>query len=1197
MQTTSVPNWAGFTAKLPVISGATGKTAWAGGFVSLLERALCECLLEPIRWDSVLESFPGLMRSKGVDSIALTPIATNLEQSMSSGLNEVASVNIERISVSDPPLSHSTSAGKSKLAIVGMSGRFPEAQTPQAFWDLLHQGLDVCKEVPKKRWDWETHTDLTGKTRNKGLTKWGCWLDFADQFDPRYFNISPKEAPQMDPAQRMALMSTVEAMEQAGLVSNTTPSTQNDRVGVFHGCTSNDYLECNSGQDIDTYFITGGNRGFIPGRINFCFEFCGPSFTNDTACSSSLGAIHLACNSLWRGDCDTAIAGGTNMIYNPDGHTGLDKGFFLSSTGNCKTFDDKADGYCRAEGVGTVFIKRLDDALAEKDPILAVILDTKTNHSAMSDSMTRPHVGAQIDNMNAVLNEANIDPKLLSYIEMHGTGTQVGDAVEMDSVLSIFAPNESFRGPDIPLYVGSAKANIGHGEGVSGLTSLAKVLLMMKNDTIPPHCGIKPGSKINHNYPDLGARNVHIALQPVPWKRGAEPRRVLINNFSAAGGNTALLLEDAPIIPPGEEYDPRSSHIVAVSGHVVPSLKLNLERLIDYIDQEESRGLSLPQLSWTTTARRAHRLFRVGVTGSTISEIKQKLQEALTRGDGTTRAKSKPKMLFTFTGQGSQFMGMGKVLFDAFPSFHADLQQFDKLVRTLGFPSFLHVFMTEEGDIDSNPPVIVQLATASLQMALARLMKVFGIEPSAVAGHSLGEYAALNVAGVLTVSDTLYLVGKRAELLQEGCERGTHSMLAIKASQATIADMLTEETYEIACVNGPEDTVISGENEQIESAKAQIATSGLKSILLKVPFAFHSAQVQPILESFQIAAAGITFRKPSIPVLCPLLGETVQDEGVFSAAYLARHCRETVDMAGALEAAYKAQLINDKTFTMEMGPQPVVCGMVKATLGPQMVTLPIVQRRKNVWQNITAAFQTLYNGGQEINWVEYHAPFEGAHRVLELPHYGWDLKEYHIAYEGDWCLYKPYGKPGGKDYSWDIPKNKPRPVTPSLRPIMPKPIAQEVAPTISKNKKEIAPKHVPTQPLPVPKPDTSTIHKVIEEKIEDSSATLVYETDLTRPDASRVAQGHVVNNIPFCTPSVFADMAFVLGDYLVKRFFPGESIILDICDMVAEKVLIPHFKGPQPIRTSVKLLMAPNTERSAKCEFYSVNVSSSRPLI
>lgn len=760
----------------------------------------------------------------------------------------------------------------------------------------------------------------------------------------------------------------------------------------------------------------------------------------------------------------------------------------------------------------------------------------------------------------------------------------------MQSVLRTFAPDESFR-PDHPLHVGSAKANIGHGEGVSGVTSLAKVLLMMKNDIIPPHCGIKPGSKINHNFPDLGARNVHIAFQPKPWKQESEPRRVLINNFSAAGGNTAMLIEDAPARPINQERDPRTSHIITVSGHVAASLKKNVQSLLGYIDR--SGPQILPQLSYTTTARRAHYLFRLSVSGASMDEIKRNLQQAVARGDGTTRPKAKPNVLFAFTGQGSQYIGMGKQLVDAIPSFHSDMNNFDQLAQSLGLPSFIRVITSKDGDIDQYPPVVSQLATTSLQIALARLIQSFGINPSAVVGHSLGEYAALNVAGVLSVSDTLFLVGKRAQLLQERCERETHAMLAIKASPSTVAGMLPGKKYEIACVNGPDDTVISGENAQIGAARTLITRNGTKSVLLKVPFAFHSAQVTPILESFRSIAAGATFHKPSIPVLCPLTGKIVNDEGVFGPPYLARHCREPVNMAEALQYAYKSQTLTDKTFTIEIGPAPVVCGMVKASLGPQMLTLPLLQRGKDAWPNITAALESLYKQGQDINWLEYHTPFKGAHTVLELPTYGWDLKEYFIPYENDWCIYKPYGPPNNvkpdtvpKKVSFDPGNEKPAAIAKS-----------KGTPTvIAKSEPQVSIHQSPTgyKTVEVAKPQSTTIHKVIEDTVANQKLSLVYETDLTRPDVNRVVQGHVVNNIPFCTPSVFADMAFILGDYTMNRFFPGRRAILEVANIVAEKVLIPHGRGPQHMRTSLKCDLdgvGPNGLPTAECEFYSVNVS------
>lgn len=431
-----------------MISSATGKPVWAGNFRSLLEIALMDTLIEPLRWDRLNEELPQILCPTRASQVQIISISTSSENIIVSSLRsyleseetitrfkrqsmtwpsfenmEDTSIVIVRPEADDLTNNFTGQTSTSKIAIIGMSGRFPEADDPKAFWDLLRQGLDVVKEVPPKRWNIKTHIDPTCTRKNTGATPWGCWLESAGLFDPRFFGISPKEAPQLDPGQRVALMTTYEALEMAGVVPGATPSTQRDRFGVFHGVTSNDWMETNSAQDIDTYFIVGGNRAFMPGRINFCLDLTGPSYAIDTACSSSLAAIHLACNSLWKGEIDTAIAGGTNMINNPDGHAGLDRGFFLSRTGNCKPFDDNADGYCRAEGAGTVILKRLEDAETDGDPIMAVIMGASTNHSAESDSITRPHVGAQKALFDKVLNSTGVNPHDVSYIEMHGTGT------------------------------------------------------------------------------------------------------------------------------------------------------------------------------------------------------------------------------------------------------------------------------------------------------------------------------------------------------------------------------------------------------------------------------------------------------------------------------------------------------------------------------------------------------------------------------------------------------------------------------------------------------------------------------------------------------------------------------------------------------------------------------------------------------
>jgi naphtho-gamma-pyrone polyketide synthase len=1073
--------FANYEPRIPVLSSTTGKVVVAKSFEDLLKTALEEILLHQLCWDKVLDGYSSVLKSAKADSCTIFPIASAASQGLISTVKRAGIPNVvleNAIMETSKDNGRVNSTGRpeqSKIAIIGLSGRFPDAPSPEHFWGLLHKGLDVHREVPPDRWNVKTHFDPTGKRRNTSQVPYGCWIEQPGLFDPRFFNMSPREALQADPAQRLALVTAYEALEMAGFVPDSTPSTQKDRVGIFYGMTSDDYREINSGQDIDTYFIPGGNRAFTPGRINYYFKFSGPSVSVDTACSSSLAAIHMACNSLWRNDCDTALAGGTNVLTNPDNHAGLDRGHFLSRTGNCNTFDDGADGYCRADSVGTVVLKRLEDAQADNDPILGVISGAYTNHSAEAVSMTRPHVGAQAFIFDKLLNEGDVSPHDIGYIEMHGTGTQAGDAVEMKSVLDIFAPDYR-RKPEQSLYLGSAKANIGHAESASGVASLIKVLLMMKENTIPPHCGIK--TKINHNFPtDFKERNVHIALKPTPWPRpDAGKRMVFINNFSAAGGNTALLLEDGPLSHSKQGFlDPRSTHFVAVSARCQVSLKNNIKSLVDYVSKNIANGAEkelLAKLSYTTTARRIHHPFRIIVSGSSLAEIRDALEASSKRESISPVAASTPEVGFIFTGQGAQYTAMGQQFYEHFPQFRANLQRFDSIAQSQGFPSFLPL-IDGSVPIEELSPVITQLGTTCLQMAMARLWMSWGARPTFVLGHSLGEYAALNISGALTAFDTIYLCGRRAQLLEEKCQAGTHAMLAVNASLGQITPFLDHRVHEVACINAPGQTVISGTCDHIDSLSERLVTEGIKATKLRVPFAFHSAQVEPILEQLTECAQGVKFRKPSIPVVSALLGDVITGSNydILGPSYLSRHCRETVNFLGALEASRHAKLMSDKTVWIEIGSHTVCSGMIKATLGPQTNTVASLRRNEDTWKVLCQSLASVYLAGIEVQWKEYHQDFKSCHQVLHLPAYSWDNKNYWIDYRNDFCLTKG---------DTAVPQLEAQPASKFL---------------------------------------TTSVQKIVEVRNEGGKGIVVMESDISDPLLNPVIQGHKVNGAALC-PSV-----------------------------------------------------------------------------
>ena len=762
-----------------------------------------------------------------------------------------------------------------------------------------------------------------------------------------------------------------------------------------------------------------------------------------------------------------------NVLTNSDAFAGLSHGHFLSKTPNaCKTWDSEADGYCRADGVGSIVMKRLEDAEADNDNILGVILAAATNHSAEAVSITHPHAGHQSYLGRMVMNRAGVDPLDVSFVEMHGTGTQAGDAEEIQSVTNVFAPLTKRRSAKNPLYIGAVKSNIGHGEAVAGVTAVLKVLLMLQKNAIPPHVGIK--NRLNPKFPkDIDKRNVRIPYDKTEWPHVPGKRRIaVVNNFSAAGGNTTLAIEEAPVRDM-VETDPRSIYVITVSAKSKISLKGNIERLIAYLDKNS--GVSLANLSYSTTARRYHHNHRVAIAIADAEQAKKQLRTAFVSADShkPIPATGPPPVAFAFTGQGASHKSFNLELFHHSPYFRSQIQLLDSLAQGQGFPSFIPVLNGSHPNNHQHSPVITQLAQVCTQIALAKYWESLGVKPDIVIGHSLGEYAAFHIAGVLSASETIFLVGQRAKMLEEKCQSGSHKMVAVRASLSQIEEAAHGKLYEIACINGPKETVLSGPVQDMDNIASVLESNGYKCFGLDVTFAFHSAQTDPILDEFEaLANGGVIFQEPQVPIISPLLSKVIFDDKTVNANYLRRATRESVRFHSALETAHRIGSIDDETAWIEIGPHPVSIGFVKSTLPSVNVAVPSLRRGIDNWSTMSQSLAALHCAGIKINWNEFHGPFEKSLRLLDLPTYAWNDKTYWIQYNGDWALSK------GNTF-YDAEKGL--------------------------NKAQIPPIAVKS-PL-----NTSTVHRVVEESFNGKAGAVVIQSDLMHPDFYAAAWGHKMN--------------------------------------------------------------------------------------
>ena len=902
----------------------------------------------------------------------------------------------------------------------------------------------------------------------------------------------------MDPIQRLLLTTSYEALEVAGYSPNASLASDSNRIATYFGQTSDDWHEVLNNEGVDIYYVPSLARAFGPSRLNYHYKWGGGSFAIDSACATSTTAISLACSALIARECDTALAGGGSVLVSPNSFSGLSRSGMISTTGGCRTFHNDADGYARGEGVGVVVLKRLEDAMNENDNVLGVIRGSARVYSSTATSITHPDGKAQERVYDEVLRQTCVNPDDIGYVEMHGTGTQAGDAVEMNSVLQKVARG---RTKENPLVVGAVKASVGHGEAAAGVTSLIKVLMMLRERKVAPQPDMP--FEINQNFAPLKQINVHIAgkdMKLKPRSGGDGKIKVLLNSFDASGGNTSLIIEDAPQKALKTD-DPRPYHSVAISARTTTSLRENSNRLLDYLARHPETKLG--DLAYTTTARRMHQDVRKAYTAGSTSEIVRFLRadNAKEPIKDPKRKKIKSHKIFAFTGQGVKCATMGKAFYQHSQTFRDLLATYQEMAENQGLPVFIDLISEGCADLASQSPIRIHLAIVALEIAVAQLLKTWGVQPDLVIGHSLGEYAALCVAGVLSVSDVLHLVGQRAALIEKKLTPGAFAMVAIRKSFLEVQDIIKtmdSESCEIACLNGPNITVVSGIRTNITKLKNRLDAEGTKVTFLEVPYGFHSKQVEPILKEYEEISKGVVFAVPTIPVASTLTAKIVKDGSVFSPLYLARQAREPVNFIGALRESKTDGFENERTLWIEIGPEPICSGLIRATIDvtPDRL-LPTMKGNEDNWKTISACMSEAYQSGTSVNWAEYHKDFQNSLSLLELPTYAFDEKDF----------WTPYVEPGRVVKIVDFNK-----------PVEPK-----------------AESFVPGFP-------SASLQRVESDSLEGKKISATFASQTSQPDLLRVIQGHVVDGHTICPLSVFCDMALSASSYVISKLKPNKPV-------------------------------------------------------
>jgi myxalamid-type polyketide synthase MxaE and MxaD len=861
------------------------------------------------------------------------------------------------------------------IAIIGMAGRFPRgANDTQAFWARLRDGYDAVSEVPRERFDMDAVFDATPGATARAYSRFGALLDEVDGFDPYFFGISPREAERMDPQQRVLLEVATEALDDAGQVAETLAGTA---TGVFVGSYNNDYFELQyrGTPSADPYAVTGTSNCFLAGRLSYLLDLRGPSLVVDTACSSSLVAVHLACQSLREKECRVALAAGVHLYLTPRSHVMCSQMRMLSPDGRCKTFDAGANGFVHGEGCGVIVLKRLSDARTDGDRILAVIRGSAVNQDGRTNGLTAPNVLAQQAVVRQALERAGVSPAEVTYIETHGTGTALGDPIEVEALAAIYGA----AGQEHCCALGALKANIGHLEAAAGIAGLIKVVLSLQHREIVPNPHFR---QLNPRITLAGTR-FYVPIERQSWDAPGK-RVAAVSSFGMSGTNAHAILEEAEPTTPAR-FPSQRVCAFALSARTPAALQAQAQRYAEWArERSASPAESFRDVCYTSTERRTHFEYRRVVLASSMEELGARLAAGSGSGSIDGVAGTPQKIVFVFPGQGSQWLGMARDLIVSEPPFAASIEKTAEAIKRHGGFSVLDELHATEQSSQLHRIDIVQPTLFTIEVALATLWNHWGVVPDAVIGHSMGEVAAAHVAGALTLDDAARIVCLRSRLMRGLSGRGGMALVEQSFADAVQRIAGVRDRLSIAASNGPRSTVIAGDSGALDDLLVGLEAEGIFCRRIKVDVASHSSQVDPMRSDLLRALEGLLPKRAEIRFESTVMQRRI-DGSECDAEYWVRNLRDPVMFAPSVEAL----LAEGHGVFIEMSPHPILSldGMGNADAPP--LSLPSMRRGENGREVFLQSVSALHVRGYPIRWRAM-CP-EGA-AVCSLLPYPWERR-------------------------------------------------------------------------------------------------------------------------------------------------------------------------------------------------------------